>query len=452
MKLDRTQPPAPAPVRDFTFPSIDRTALPNGLKILSAHAGTLPVVTFRLVLHAGGEHDTPQTAGLAQLTADALEAGTKTRSADRLAWAFELLGGELDVDIAWDYASLAVTVPADRAEAALALLAEVVLEPAFEPKEIERLRNEQLAELLQRETEPRALANDQALRFIFAQNSPYHRPLPGSRDSVRRLTAEHVLEHFGRAWRADNAALLAVGSIDADKVLELATRHFEGWAAGGKHTQPAVVAAPNTARFHLVHRAGSVQSEIRVGHVGVERNHPDYYALVVANNILGGAFTSRLNMNLREDKGFTYGVRSGFGFRKQRGPFLIQTAVATDVTARAVAEIWRETISFVQDGPSDDEIDAARDYLSGTVPLELQTTEPIAARAGEIFVYNLPADYFSLYREELQRVSREQAAAAAREHMRPDDLVFTIVGDAHALEGDIAQLGLGNIEVHQSHD
>ncbi|HET9439064.1 MAG TPA: pitrilysin family protein [Longimicrobiales bacterium] len=450
--INRSQPPAPAAVRDFTFPEITRSELGNGLAILAAPQGTLPVVTLRLMVHAGAEHDTPRHAGLAQLTADVLEAGTATRSADRLAWAFELLGAELDVDIMWDYAALTVTVAADRVEAAMALLAEVVLEPALDPREIERLKNEQLAELLQRESDPRALASDQALRFIFSQDSPYHRPVPGLRESVRALSAEAVHTHYDNTWRADNAALMAVGAIDPATVFDLAARHLDGWSTGGQRVRPAIKSASRKVRFHLVHRAGSVQSEIRAGHVGVPRTHPDYYALTVANSILGGAFTSRLNMNLREKHGFTYGVRSGFGFRKQPGPFLIQTAVATDVTARAVEEIWRETTELLEHGPTADEMTAARDYLSGTVPLELQTTEQIAVRAGEIFVFDFPVDYFSLYRDELRRVSAEQAWQAARAHIRPDELVFTIVGDAETLETTIAALGLGTIEVQQTHD
>jgi zinc protease len=203
---------------------------------------------------------------------------------------------------------------------------------------------------------------------------------------------------------------------------------------------------------HIVQRAGSVQSEIRVGHIGVPRKHPDYYSLTVANSILGGAFTSRLNMSLREKHGFTYGVRSGFGFRKAAGPFMIQTAVATDVTGKALEEILSETNGLLRNGPTEAEMQATRDYLSGTVPLELQTTEQIAGRASEIFVFDLPADYFAVYRAELRRVTAAQALTAARQHVRPADFVFVIVGDADALQKEIEPLKLGTIEVHEIND
>ena len=447
--LDRTRPPAPAAVRDFIFPDINHTQLSNGLMLFAVPHGSLPIVTFRLVVNAGAEHDTKDVAGLAYLTARALEAGTRTRSADRLAWDFEKLGAELDVDVVWDYAALTVTVPADRAEAGVALLAEVVLQPALQPEEIERLRDEQLAELLQRNAEPRALANDEALRFIYADSSPYHRPLPGVPGAVRNLDVDAVTKSYQRGWTSGSAALVAAGAITEESLRDLAGRHFGEWGGAAQQTVANTSAAKNNARINIVHRKGAVQSEIRVGHVGVPRKSPDYYAIVIANNILGGAFTSRLNMNLREKNGFTYGVRSAFAFRKQPGPFLIQTAVATDVTARALSEIWKETEQLLRDGPTEEEVRAARDYLSGTIPLELETTEQIAARASEIFVFDLPPNYYALHRDQLRNVSTQQAADAARKHVRMDDFVITIVGDATALENELAALNIGNVAVHQ---
>lgn len=450
--LNRSTPPAPAPVREFVFPEIVRGQMANGIALLTIPHGTLPITTFQVVLHAGAEHDTPATSGLSYLTAHALESGTATRSADRLAWDFEKIGAELDVEVGWDYAAMTVTVPADRVESALALVAEVLLSPAIDPDEVERIKNEQLAELLQRESDPRAHASDESLRYIFSQDTPYHRPTVGTRESVRAVTAADVRAFYDRHWTAGNAAILAVGAIDQATLEDLASRHFGGWSGMRTHANTVVKGLEKTSRVHLVHRAASVQSEIRVGHVGVPRNHPDYHALIIANSILGGAFTSRLNMNLREKNGFTYGVRSGFGFRKAAGPFMIQTAVATDVTARALEEIWKETTALLAEGPTDGELTAARDYLSGTIPLELQTTEQIADRASEIFVFDLPKDYFARHREELRRVTVEQAMDAARKHIRMDDFVVTIVGDAVALEPEIAKLELGPIQVHDNNE
>ena len=450
--IDRSRPPAPAPVRDFVFPEIQRASLPNGLNLYAVPHGALPIITFRVVVHAGAEHDTSDKPGLAYLTPRVLEAGTRTRTADRLAWEFERLGAELDIDATWDYAALTATVPADRAEAAIALLAEVVLQPALHEDEVERLRAEQLAELMQRDAEPRANASDQALRFIFDATSPYSRPLPGTPGGVQTITAQDVAEFYGATWTAGNAALVAAGAITADALRDLASRHFGEWSGASINVSPNTEAARDNHRINIIHRAGAVQSEIRVGHVGLPRNTPDYYAVVIANNILGGAFTSRLNMNLREKNGFTYGVRSGYSFRKHPGPFMIQTAVATDVTGRALGEIWKETETLLSSGPTDDEVRSARDYLSGTIPLELETAEQIAARASDLFVFDLPLDYYSQHRDQLRSVTLEEAATAARNHVRMNDFVVTIVGDAKALEPELAALNLGNVRVWELDD
>ena len=450
--IDRSQAPAPTAVRDFVFPEIKHSELANGLQLFAVPHGTLPLITFRVVVHAGAEHDTRERAGIAYLTANVLEAGTRTRSADRLAWDFEKIGAELDIDVVWDFAALTVTVPADRAEAAIALLAEVVLEPALQPEEIDRLRAEQLAVLMQREADPRAHANDQALRFIFDAASPYSRPLPGVSDSLRAITADDVAGFLETNWTSANAALVAVGAIDEAALRDLASRHFGNWSGERHAASPSTNAAARAARINLVHRPGAVQSEIRVGHVGLPRKTPDYYPLVIANNILGGAFTSRLNMNLREKNGFTYGVRSSFAFRKHPGPFTIQTAVATDVTIRALTEIRNETEMLLRDGPTEEEVRAARDYLSGTIPLELETTEQIAVHAGEIFVFDLPLNYYSLHRDRLRSVTLEQAADAARKNVRMDDFIITIVGDAEALEQELNALNIGNVVVHENND
>jgi zinc protease len=447
--LDRSQPPQPGSVRPFNFGRVVRSALPNGLTVLTSEQGELPVITLMLVAHAGSEHDQRATSGVAYLTARALEAGTGTRSADRVAWDFELLGAELDVTVVWDGAALSVTVPSEKTEPALALLAEIVSNPAFLSDEIDRLKGEQLSELEQRTVEPRALAADMTSRFIFAPEVPYARPLIGTPQSVRQLTPDRVRDFYDAHWTASNAALIAVGKLDHTQVETLAARQLGGWSGRMARLAEFDVASPiDRTQIFIVNREGSVQSELRVGHVGLARSTPDYFALGVANGVLGGVFTSRLNMSLREKHGFTYGVRSAFAFRKQPGPFLIQTAVASEVTARALEELLLETHHLLQDGATDDEVAGTRDYLAGVMPLQMQTTEQTASRISDIFVYDLSDDYLPQHRAAILSVSRDEANQAAREHIHPDRFAITIVGDARSIENDLAALNLGPIEVH----
>ena len=449
--LDRSRAPTPGAVREYHFPRVVRSALANELVVLSARQSELPIVTIMLVTHAGAEHDTRATAGNAYLTARALEAGSATRTADRVAWEFELLGAELDVSVLFDCVTLSVTVPSERTEAALALLAEIVMQPAFSEQEIDRLKGEQLSELEQRRAEPRALASDMAARFIFAPDVPYARPTIGTPASVRNLSPDHVRAFYQAHWSAASSALIAVGNVNHDDIDRLATRHLAHWTNREPVTADFDVApVVERSQVFIVDREGSVQSELRAGHIGVPRNAPDYFALAVANGVLGGVFTSRLNMSLREEHGYTYGVRSGFACRKQSGPFMVQTAVASEVTAPALAELLAQTRSFVQEGASEEEISSTRDYLAGVMPLEMQTTDQMADRLSDIFVYNLSDDYLPQHRAALLSVSRDEANQAARTHIHPDQFSITIVGDAKSIESDVAALNLGPIEVHSA--
>ena len=228
--LDRSQPPAPGPVRPFTFPRVDRSTLDNGLSVLAAPHGHLPVVTAALVLEGGAAGEASDKAGLAQLVASALDAGTHDRSADELAWALESLGVEFEADARWDGVILSVVAPREKLEPAMALFAEIVRQPAFRLEDVNRLRDEQLADILQRQKEPRALAADMFSRFVFHPSVPYARPLVGTAQTVRRLTPADLRE-FCETWYAPRgAALLMVGDINTAAAHDLAPRHFGDWS------------------------------------------------------------------------------------------------------------------------------------------------------------------------------------------------------------------------------
>jgi zinc protease len=449
--LDRSVPPAPAEIRPFSFPAARRSSLANGLTVLSARHGRLPVVTAQLVIDAGAARDGRTSAGLAYLVANALDAGTTRRAGHELAWEFERLGLELTTEATWDAILVRLTTPRARLEPALALLAEVVRSPSFPDGEVERLRDEQLAEILLRAKEPRALASDMAAHFIFGEDTLYGRALIGAAAQVRGLGREHVANFHRRHFAPASAALLLVGDIDENEAQTLADRQFGDWTDSGAGAGAGVVAeyrAPSETTVFLVDREDAVQSEIRVGHIGVARDHRDYFPLIVMNAVLGGAFTSRLNLSLRERHGFTYGVRSAFAFRRAPGPFVIQTAVATDVTARAVEEILREVKLMHADGATDDEVDNARRYLAGILPLELQTTEQLANRLADVIVFGLPEDYFENYRAHIDAVTRDDVARVAREQLRPDRLAIVVVGRTDAIADDMRALRCGPVQLH----
>jgi zinc protease len=451
--LDRTRPPEPAAVKPYQFPAITRERLAgdDSPEFIFASHGDLPLVTAQVVCAGGAAAEAAHQAGIAHLTADALSTGTATRDVEALAWELESLGVDLETGASWDAATASVTVHAERLDPALALLSEIVRQPAFPEDQFARVRDEQLADILQRRKEPRALADDAAARFIFRDDVPYGRPLIGLESTVGELGAADLAAFHAAHYRGGGAALILTGSVDPGIARELADRHFGDWR-GSPSAEPAFEVAPRVAEttVFIVDRPGSVQSEIRLGHVGVERLHPDYFPLLVMNTILGGAFTSRLNMSLRERHGFTYGARSSFSLRRRPGPFSVDVAVATDVTARAVQEALREIHSLREDGPTDRELTSARDYLRGVLPLRLQTTAALASRIAELFVFHLPEDYFQHYRSRIADVGREDVHRVARQAVRPDQLAVVIAGDAAQVEGPIRELGLGPVEIHRS--
>ena len=448
--LDRSTPPEPGPVRTFDFPAVgrERMGADDGPDLFLARHGDLPLVTVQVLVEGGAEGERPEQAGLAHLTSEALEAGTARHDVEALAWELESLGVELDTGSSWDAASVGMTVAIERLEPAVELLAEVVRTPAFPADQVDRLRDQQLATILQRQKEPRALANQAAARFIFRDGVPYGRPLLGVRETVTSLGPEDLRRFHDVRYRAGSAAVIVVGAIDPDRAADVMRSRFGDWRGEAAPAATFDVAPRIEATtVFIVDRPGSVQSEIRLGHVGVDRGHGDYFPLQVMNTILGGAFTSRLNMNLRERHGFTYGARSGFAFRRRPGPFSVDVAVATDVTVRALEEAFREIRSLREEGPTDAELDNARDYLRGVLPLQLQTTDQLASRIAEIKVYGLPDDYFAGYRERIAAVTREDVLRVARESVRPDAMAVVIVGDAAQIEKPIRGLELGEVQV-----
>src|SRR5690606_14926014 len=281
---------------------------------------------------------------------------------------------------------------------------------------------------------------------------PYGRPLIGTTASVQALTRDDVEAFYRTHYLPNASSLLFVGHIDADTARALADRHFGDWPAGQPTTPEfEVVPGVETRTIFVVDRPGAVQSEIRIGDVGVARHHEDYFPLLVMNTILGGAFTSRLNMSLRERHGFTYGARSGFAFRRRPGPFIVQAAVATEVTARAVEEALKEMTALRDEGASDKEVASARDYLRGILPLQLQTTGQLASRLADLVIFDLPDDYFQQYRQRIADVSPEDVHRVARQHLRLDRLAIVIVGDAERISEDLESLGIGTVVIHQDH-
>ena len=447
----RDAPPAAGAIRPFEFPEVAGERLRNGMEVRLVSGVPLPVVTAMVVLRAGETASPPAREGLAVLAADALEGGTTRLSSRDLARALEDVGASFGAATGWDSTTVAVSCLAEHLPAALPLLADMVRSPAFEDDEFERYRAQRLAAAAQRRMDPAAMAADAHARFVYAAGDAYARPRGGTATSIARIGADDARAFAATRHGPAEAALVVVGDVDMDEATEMADRGFGDWP-GEAPPPPDGAASPRRREraVHVVHRAGSVQSRIRVGHVGVPRSVEDYFALTVLNLVLGGSFSSRLNFNLRERHGFTYGVRSSFAPRRGPGPFAVSTAVENAVTGAAVREIFREVEELVESGPTRDETEAAASYLAGVFPLRLETTGQIASRIADMTVYDLPDDYYGRYRDRVREVSAAHAARAARRHIRPAELCTVVVGDAAEVVPQLEGLGIGPVSVHDS--
>ena len=442
-------PPQVGAIRPYEFPTIDRRRLSNGMDVRAVSQDTVPIVTAMVVLRAGETAVAAGDSGLAVLTADALEGGTSRFSSTELARALEDVGASFGAATGWDSTTVAVSCHAEHLARAVPLLAEMIRRPAFEEAEFGRYRQQRLATAVQRRMNPSALAVDAHARFVFANGATYGRPLGGIEASLARLGADDARAFAARHYGPAEAAAVIVGNLDPAEAVAVLEEGLGGWQRRVEALpEPSARPRGRKRAVHVVNRPGSVQSQIRVGHVGVDRAVEDYFATIVLNLILGGSFSSRLNLNLRERHGFTYGVTSSFAVRRGPGPFAVSTAVDSAVTAAAVTEIFREIESIVAAGPNRDEVETARNYLAGVFPLRLETTGQIASRIAGMIVYGLGDDYYRRYRDRVGRVTRADVAAAARRHIRPAELCTVVVGDAGEVAGPLEKLDIGPVHVH----
>jgi zinc protease len=334
-------------------------------------------------------------------------------------------------------------------EEATQLLGEVISSPVFPEREIERLKSERLAEILQLETEPRGLADEKFSEFLYSPESRYSKPDEGDTESVSVLSRQDV-EHFYRLnYRAEATTVIVSGDVTPESARAMVTSAFRKWPAGsGQKPRLTAAARTKSRRVHIVHKADAPQSELRVGHVGLPRKHPDFFPAMVMNAVLGGLFGSRINLNLREVHGYTYGASSYYDWRRGPGPFVVSTAVQSEVTAPALTEILLEVDRIRSEKISAEELSLARDYLEGVFPIRYETTAAIAAALATLVVHDLPPDYYDTYRENVHEVSAESVLEAATSHLHPAELQTVVVGDARTIQDSLADAKFGDLLVH----
>lgn len=439
--------PAPGAPRPYNFPDFEIGELDCGARLIVCHVPKLPLATLMAITDSGSATDPEGLEGTATLTAKLLVEGTRRCTGSELSEKLEKLGTSIETGADWDSSIARVTFLTEHFDEVAALLGDSLLGPTFPERELQRLKSERVADLLQIESEPRALADEAFESFLYSAKSRFAIQSGGSTETVPRISRENVLSFFSSAYTSESMTFIATGDVAFEEVRQKLSLHFAALSRGG--VKPAArenEIAAESRRMCLLDKDDASQSELRVGHAGLPRSHPDYFPAVVLNAILGGLFGSRINLNLREAHGYTYGASSYFDWRKDVGPFVISTAVATEVTAAALEEILFEIDKIRSEPVTEAELSLAKDYLDGVFPIRYETTASVAAALANVVVHGLPWSYYDTYRARIRSISASQVMEAAQRHLRPERLQTTIVGNVSAISGPIARLGLGPIE------
>jgi zinc protease len=446
---DRSKPPQPGAPPELKLPEITKRQLGNGLAVWIVEAHEVPVAQINLVIRSGSANDPPRRFGLANMTAAMLAQGAGSRSALEVADAIDYLGATLAADSTSDMSAIRLHVPVARLADALPVMADVALRPTFPADELERLRTERLTTILQGRDDPGTIANFAFTRILYGPNHRYGTPQMGTAEVIKTFTAGELKSFYEATYRPDKATLLAVGDVTADKLMPLVESAFGSWKAPGApapaqtlpSTQP-----PSARTIYIVDKPGAPQSQIRIGGVGVPRSTEDYFPILVMNTALGGSFTSRLNNNLREVHGYTYGAYSSFDMRIGPGPFTANAGVQTDKTAESLTEFFNELNGILKPLPAD-ELSRAKNYVALRFPGTFETTGDMARRLEDLIVFQLPGNYFSNYVDRIQAVTAADVQRVAARYVVPSRATVVVVGDRKSIEPGIRALNLGTIRV-----
>jgi zinc protease len=446
----RNEMPKPGPARPLQLATPLSATLPNGLTLILNERRDLPIVAANLVLRTGSDANPLDKPGLANFAAAMLDEGTSTRNALQIADEVAQLGASLGINSSMDATTLSVRSLSKNFASTVDLLADVTLRPSFPAEEIERQRASRLAQLVQQRDNPNQVAAQVMASALYGPKHPYGYSEIGTEAAVKGLSRADMQAFWKQNFVPNNAALVVAGDISMSELRALAEKAFGAWQRGTP-VQPALGSPATTpARIVIVDKPGSPQTMLRVASIGAARSSPDFRPMQVMNLALGGLFSSRINMNLREQHGYTYGANSQFSFRRAPGPFQIASGVRTDVTAPAVNEIFKEVRGMIDQPASEEELQKAKDSLANSLPGAFESSANAVGNFSNVFVYNLGLDYYTRYAQQVNAVTWEQALGAAKKYLVPGNMVVIAVGDRAKIEPELKKLNLGAVEIRDA--
>jgi len=443
-----TTPPKLAAPSALVLPTIVQRTLPNGLKLIIVEQHEIPVLDVSLVVRTGAEADPKGKSGLASLTASLLTEGAGAYDASSLAEQIAYLAIQLNAAATFDQSAVKLHTTRATLDSALALMADITLRPTFAEKEFVRVKSSRLTSLLQEQDRGPAMADRAFAAIVFGEAHPYGNSVAGNRDAVDTFIRDDVVNFWKSAYRADNATLIMVGDISVAAAEAKARMAFGSWTRGTAPTPLASVQAPAAASttVYIVDKPKAAQSSFRIGGVGVARSTTDYYPLMVMNTALGGAFTSRLNQNLRETKGYTYGANSGFGMRRQAGPFIARAEVVAAKTDSALIEFMKEFDAIRKPIPSA-ELAKTKRYLQLGYAEGFESTRDIAEQIAALVPYDLPLTMLGRYNAGMGAVTAADVERVAKRYLDPSKFAIVIAGDRAMIEAGLKATKIAPVEI-----
>lgn len=434
--------PKPGPNPSFALPAIDKQKLSNGMNVWIVKQSELPIVSMNMVFNSGGTADPQDRAGLASFTAGLLNTGTKTRSAVEIANQLQAIGASVNAGSGWDSANVSMQTLTKNLDKALEIYSDVVMNPTFPETELETLRRRALVGLLQRKDNPNAISSVVYNSLLYGKNHPYGKSLTGDEASIKAVKKAELENFYATYYRPNNATLIVVGDTDAKTIMPKLESAFGGWKAADvpKITTPENVTFDKPG-IYIVDKPGAAQSVVSIGQVGVSRDNPDFFPLQVMNSILGGQFSARVNMNLREEKGYTYGARTGWNFRRGAGPFEASADVQTAVTKESVQEFMKELNGIRGAIPvTPAELEYNKQSIIRRFPQGFETVGQISGQLSNLVVYGLPDSYFNEYISKVNAVTVADVNRVANKYLTPDKMAILIVGDRKAIEPKLREI------------
>ena len=450
--VDRSEPPQLGPPPTLNLPPIQKFQLANGLPVVLMEKHQVPLVQINVVVKAGRVNDPVDQTGLASLTMDMLDEGAGKRDALALADAIDYLGARISTSAGYHASRISLHTPLNKLDSALVLLRDIVLDPTFPEQELERLRKERLTTLMQWHDQPNTIASILTNRALYGENHPYGETSIGTEKSIRSFTVENLKDFYHTNFLPNNSAILVVGDVKPDEIVQKLENAFGQWKSGKVvPVKLPKVEQVQTRKILLVDKPGAAQSVISIGRIGLPRETKDYYAALVMNTILGGSFTSRLNQNLRETHGYTYGAGSYFMFLTDPGPFIARSSVQTEVTDKALQEFMKE-LNDIRSPVTEEELARAKNYISLRYPRNFETVDEIADQLEDLIIYHLSDDYFNKYISNIMAVSGEQVQQTADKYIVPGQVDIIIVGDREKIEPGLRNMNLGPIDFYTVED